>query len=484
MAYEFISNVRREQTRQQLELVSSSISDEVATFIKRDALGLHKTQFESVKEVLEVAAKELATHLKEIPVEDLDIADVYDECRNYDEAIIWLQRLWDYLKQKFDQRHKEEEVSKTLKAADEVIWSCFHSVMTKALGQHGPAPLAYIEPEYSPATIQTEKPLPVQLRLEVDLDFLDECLETLPIPVLRLPPTCVSSPWWLVFIAHEVGHHVQYALDLIAHFREGLSAAAQAQKFLKTEADGTWGTWGEEIFADVFSIMMMGQFALRGMVELETGAFPKMVRRKTNYPSPVVRLALMKSVADALGLNTAPELLNLDLQAIAKTDPTSAKDYGVVPEATKFVLEQLPDKRFLKDLCDFDKTIFAEGAKISGWGALLSSQNKLILNPGNMLDLETARDIVCGSLKAWTEHSQRTNAADPELGYSERSEKRETIKKQTIEALLQSGPRETRAGQTGVALEPEKPGKKLAELLRGTSKRFPRTKGEEVAVQG
>ena len=476
MKNEFSAIVRREQTKQQLDLVSETILNELNALVALDEVRLHKTQFESIQSVLEIAIRELKTHLDEIKVAQLELEDVYDACRDFDEAIIWLQRLWGYLKEKFGQRHDNGEVSQVLKAADEVVWSCFHSVLSRALGQHGPAPLAYIEPEYSPATIQTDKPLPPSLRLETDLEFLDECLQTLPIPVLRLPPTCVSSPWWLVFIGHEIGHHVQYALDLIAYFRKGLTAVAQANGFSKDEAAETWGSWGEEIFADVFSIMIMGQSALRAMVELETGTADKMVRRKSNYPAPVIRLALMKQLADKLGLESQAELLGLDLETIVNTDPVSAMDYAVVPAAIDFVLQPLPDGTSLHDLCDFNKNVFSDGAKVSGWSVLLASENDLTINKQEMLKLNTARDVICGSVKAWAEHAKGTK---PDA-YSERDKLRERIKSNTIKALALSGPRETRKAV-------EKPdrtgqGKALATLLEQKFRRFSRRAGEESAV--
>lgn len=468
MKSEFVGFLRLEQTRHQLELVSTNLNKELKEIVDLDKLGLHKTQLGLIKTVFEVATQELQTHLGEIKPTAVDLEDIYDNCRDFDEAIIWMQRLWDYLKEKLQQRNEQlnKELANLLKSADEVVWSCFHGVLQNALGEHGPAPLTYIEPEYSPATIQTDKPLPVNLMLKGELDFLDECLQSLPIPVLRLPPNCISSPWWLVFVAHEVGHHVQYALDLVGYFRVGMSQAATSQGYSTQEAAASWGNWGEEIFADFFSLLMMGDAALRAIAEIEIGAPAKMVRRKPNYPAPVIRLALMKRVADRLGLDTQQTLLNFELEQIAAGDQVCKKDFGVIEAAVEFALAELPGGRGkLNELCGFDANVFKNGGPISDWAARLNSKGNLQIDRQTALRLETARHIASASLQAWAKHSMGTELGDQEANSLERSSRRETIRARTIEGLLQSGPRETRFGAPGDE-SGEKLGKNLADLLR------------------
>jgi hypothetical protein len=486
MTGEFIARVRQEQTQQQLQLTCEAIEREVQEFIDNDVLGLHRTQLQRVQSVLQAAGKALRSNLNVLLQESHDVQQVYALCREYDEAIVWLQKLWNYLKEKFGQRREidgNSDLPDLLKAADEVVWSCFHGVLQKALGQHGPAPLAYVEPEYSPATIQIDQPLPVDLTLKADLDFMNGLLESLPIPVLRLPPACISAPWWLVFVAHEVGHHVQYALNLVGYYREGLAAAAESQGFSKDEAAGCWGRWGEEIFADFFSLMLMGQWALRAIAEVEAGTSEQMVERKSTYPSPVIRLALMKCVAEELGLDVKQAVLGLDLKAIAETDEVAKKDYTVVEDAVLFALKPEPKFGNLKDICSFDKAMFADVSKISGWSNALSSKADLPVDRRAMAQLETARHIACGSLRAWSKHSDQTESADLEKDYKLRKENRETIRLNTIKALLLSGPRDTRAGGPEEAVDSEKAGKSLADLLRSAGRRTPPgEKGEKSGV--
>jgi hypothetical protein len=192
----------------------------------------------------------------------------------------------------------------------------------------------------------------------------------------------------------------------------------------------------------------------------------------------------MKRVAEELGLDAQEAMLGLDLEAIAATDEVASEDYKVVKGAVSFALDPLPRFGSLEELCSFDKAIFADGGKVSGWSATLSSNAELAVERKAMARLETARQVACGSLRAWSQHSNGTESADPEADYKLRNEKRETIRLNTINALLQSGPRETRAGGKDETIESEKKGKTLANLLQNSGKRralIP-TEGEMGAV--
>src|SRR5262249_15000662 len=151
-----------------------------------------------------------------------------------------------------------------LKAADEVVWSCYHEVLFRAQQRrksftHGPAPLPFVAPEYSPAAIESDRPLPPGLTVSVEPPGWDpaihDLLKTLPMGLLRLPPWCVRSPWWLVYIAHEVGHHVQSRLELEEPIRNAIGAAVSRHEAAIVPQ---WQGWAKEIFADFFSVLMVG----------------------------------------------------------------------------------------------------------------------------------------------------------------------------------------------------------------------------------
>jgi hypothetical protein len=455
---------RLEQTTLELESLSKLIVEWLARLDKADAAGLHKTQLGAVRSVLAGAAEKLLANVGEVDPAGMTVAEVYDLCRDYDQAAVWLRRLWEFVRGKFDQREEPtagSEVARLLKSADEVIWSCYHAVLNEASGRsptvkHGPAPLAYVEPEYTPATVQLDKPLPLALVLKAELTFLDEFMESLPIPVLRLPPWCVGAPWWLVYVAHEVGHHVQHDLNLVAHFREGLRKAARDGGLASDDAR-LWGDWSEEIFADVFSVMMMGQWAVRAIAEAEMGTPEKMVRHKDNYPAPIIRLALMERLARSLGLPTSGALLGLDPQNVADTDQKTKLDFGVIGRAVEFARAELPgDLGTLESLCGFDKGVFQQDAGIDMLASLIPSGGALA-DEESRTRIEAARKVAAATLCAWA------RLAEEKAG-EKRDSAREDLSRRSVETLLRSGPRETR-GKESPDGEIPGGGQKLAEKL-------------------
>lgn len=87
----------------------------------------------------------------------------------------------------FDQR--DGDLADTLRAADEIVWSCYRQVFDRAKQiapqlTAGLAPLPFIEPRYSPSTFPADL-VPAGLQSEIDKPFLREHLNRLPVPVVR-----------------------------------------------------------------------------------------------------------------------------------------------------------------------------------------------------------------------------------------------------------------------------------------------------------
>src|SRR5919109_3404620 len=164
--------VRREQSEREFRRVEKAIDDWFKSRLDPDdprKFGdLHKTRIAALKQVLDDARATIWGAIGDVNVTaNRDHGKVYAECQVIDYAIVWIHRVWAYYRDKFDQRD-DDALGPTLWAADEVVWSCYRPVFdSKKLPAGidiGPAPLAFIDSEYSPATWEAGKQPPTGLR--------------------------------------------------------------------------------------------------------------------------------------------------------------------------------------------------------------------------------------------------------------------------------------------------------------------------------
>ena len=239
-------------------------------------------------------------------------------------AIVWLRRVWFFFRDKYDQRN-HPRAGELLRAADEVVWSCYNQVFESAelLGaalKQGPPPLPFVEARYSPAAYPPQF-IPGDLQAEIDKYFKAQFLAQMPVPVVRLTPACVESPWWLIFVGHEVGHQIQHTVlpekGLVKGYSDLIETTVQKQSSSDDIAK-LWAGWSEEVFADIFSVLVMGPQALRGILELELAGRDALTDfREPTYPPAAVRLALLaETVRVAMELADVPRLPSVDLAAI------------------------------------------------------------------------------------------------------------------------------------------------------------------------
>lgn len=436
-------------------------------------LGRHKTQLETIESVLLGAIDSIRAKLKNFGMTKLSLVsladftgDLYSECRQYDETNLWLRRIWEYYRERFDQRDTEP-VGSLLRAADEIIWSCYRQVFEwverwEPDKKQGPAPLPFIESEYSPVVMLSDRPLPARLARRGSMAELDTYLNSLPIPCVRLPTWCVEEPWWMVVLGHEIGHHVQHRLQLVRYFRDGLMQMAREQGLTNDDID-RWGKWGEEIFADVFSVAIIGPWMLWPIVEVEWSPAREMVRRKTDYPSPEIRLQLLMLAASRLGHDPAQALAGLGRSDLPKdavrTEVLNGlkQDQKMVPKAVDVALGSLPGKlRNLSALCSPAQGAPFPQQEVVTWSELLQQPTTQVQQIWPQ-DLRTARLVACGSLLAW-ESFLRTSGGS--VGQSDRLR----LATNTKELLSRSGPRTIRGPMLPSGESPEK-GAELAELV-------------------
>jgi len=460
--------LRVAQTRQELEALGSEINAWASKRHKTDQVRQYSSQLNTLTGVLDNALLRLTPELDALATAArvTSISKVYGQCRIYDKRIVWIRRLWKYFREKFDQR--DTTYADTLLAADEFVWSCYSETFARAKrNPRGTLPLTYIEPQYSPNAIPRAEP-PSDLKSDVDADFVSKCLAQLPLPLIGLPTVCLTEPWWLAFLAHEIGHHVQYDIlpgaDLVPTFGSVLAAAVtgsdQTPEMLHRPEAARWNAWGREVFADAFSVLQIGQAAVWAMAELETAPAGSMLKPKTLYPAPAVRLALLAGLADGLGLEGGnalrwvdPRGLTTDVQeGDEKLRTEAAAELDRIPVILKAVLAKpLAPLPSLPKLCAWETGKFLEQTKY--WSVeLLKSQ------PQPEKDVRAARYILSGALRAW----QQISVIECD---TKRDEQQHKLKVNILPTLRNSREEGTRSGDEPLAANVEALGKQLTDLL-------------------
>ncbi|MHA7631166.1 hypothetical protein [Corallococcus sp. M7] len=356
-----------ERLRRELRALRTEFAAWLEQRRAKDVCGQHASQYAALEDCVTGAAQGLEKHLGGLRL-DQPRGEFAEECRRHGQRILWLRRLWKYFRDRLDQRD-DPRLAPLLLAADEVVWSAWRPVFERApaLGLSvtgGPTPLPFIDLEYSAAA--TPRALVGRELRRDGGPLLADYLEQLPMALLHLPISCVASPWWLVFIGHEVGHQLQFQLGLVAGFRALLEQAVHAASNAFTLEDASvaaqrWGRWSEEVFADVYSVLSFGTAAVRAMAEFEQHSDARMRAERERYPPAAVRLHLLVRVAEALGLSGARAALDgWEPHRLVAEGAPSEEDYRLVDAVVEASLADLPGHDVsLKDLLGFDVGTFA-----------------------------------------------------------------------------------------------------------------------------
>lgn len=347
---------------------------------ERDRRGQFKTQLGVLDSVVGEALQALRQQADSLRA-GASPGQLYDDCRLCERRLLWIERvLWGYFREKFDQR-TDPDLKGVLSAADEVVWSCYAEAFKNAADADAAVvrravPLSYIEPHFTPQAIPRDDP-PGHLRdARLGGEFLKTYFAELPIPVVSLPPMCVQAPWWLVYLAHEVGHHVQHdlrpELGLVVAFANEVRAAAG------TTSATRWQKWNQEIFADLFSVCMMGGSAAWAMAELETAPPDAMVISRSQYPAPIVRLRLLHAAVEALG---PKEHVGAALPSPAIPDPLSEDIREALalaaPLAGELLRTPLSGLGTMMTLADWYADDYAVDGELDSWRSALRADTPL-----------------------------------------------------------------------------------------------------------
>ena len=470
-----IKEARRQQTQREIERLigekgESGEKGELKTWFDKRVTqdtnpvtnqyrGQYDSQLKAIFNEVNGAAQIISQDLEGVVLGDLSLGDVYTRCAQADRRMVWLWRVFNFFRDKFDQRD-DPVMGDTLRAADEVVWSCYRPFFqsSKTENRREPPPLPYIAAEYSPAAVRRDQTPGSLLKKGKDFEPLQKYLEKLPIPILQLPPNSITAPWTLVLIGHEVGHFIQPVIQQnFAYVKSFSSSLQQAVK----QAGGSskdqerWKNWAPEIFADWYSVLCMGQWAVWVMAQFEIQDEATMLKERSSYPSPIARLALLAELADAYVPGEGSKMLNqlgLNPKQMALDHP-EATDLSFVEEVARAVRQPLPDGLGgLDNLLAFRAKEFEAAGEVDKRSdALLSKKPRDIKR-----ELRKARLIAASASQAWAKIMQMTDTQERETAAGEL--------RAALKDIIDCAPPDVRAAPASQTTGPNA-GDELAQLL-------------------
>ena len=409
-----MKEARRDQTRLEIARLRAELDDWLALRNAKDIdhngapRGQYDSQLQAIHDAVAVAAKVIADDLHNADLNTLSVGEAYARCAQYDQLIIWLWRVFGFFRAKFDQRD-DPILQNTLRAADDVLWSCYKPFFQKPkmAGRRGAPPLPYIETEYSPLAV-SKKERPLSLELKIKFEPLKKTLDELPVAIMRLPTSTVTAGWSLALIGHETGHFVQPAVpsNYTKSFAEMLARAVEKAAGKTSEQDN-WYAWAPEVFADWYSVILMGPWAAWVMAQFEIKDSESMLKPRKSYPSPLVRLKLLSTLASSYVPSAGKILAPLDLESYYSSED-EVKDLKFVAAVCEEITgSELPDGLGkMSDLLNFRPEEFEEDGddprkenEVGAWAsALLGRAAKT-----NDQHVRTARLVAAGAARAWSE---------------------------------------------------------------------------------
>lgn len=305
-----------------------------------------------------------------------------------------LTKLWGRVRDRLQQREVAGD-PRVWRGADDVAYACYAPTLARARALCGdrfpsrPPPLPFMSPEWGARPLMFD---PGDLPREFADALAGEALRAFrlawPLPMVMLPPTCVDSPWWLVMLGHEVGHAIHFDLAL----REPLAAAlAGAAAAAGHREPARWSDWSAEVFADAYSVLMMGRAAVLALLEVVYDE-PARMRESADprhYPPPAIRVELMRRLAITTGQIAADDRLGVDLPALL--DGGSATHESTVIDAIVAALRGplAPLGCGLPQLCEYNGRATAPREVIAG---------KFLEYAGGAADLDGLRDRTLAAL--------------------------------------------------------------------------------------
>ncbi len=391
-----IREARRHHTVREAERLKTEVATWAWEFDTKDVdasggRGRHRTQLNAISSEVTSAADRICTIASADPV-TRTVGEVFNDYNLHDQRLIWIRYAWNYFQEKLDQRN-DDVIRNVLQAADEVSWSCFSTFFRSAGLTVPPAPIPYIEYDYVPSALRPGQAHVLSRKPGVDAGPLKTYFESLPVPLLRLPPAIVTAPWSLVLICHEVGHLVQEWVEparaFYTTFADLVADTAAAAEAGTDRA--RWAVWSQEVFADLCLAITAGPWAVWSLAPWVVTADSAMQQPLDKYPPPALRLALLDRMSRTVHMPTSTDVF----QALGVTpvdNPVVNAVAGIVDRsfivngrAAKFseLLKSAPDSMQKK-------------GRVAEWASQLLGAGEVV--PEN--DQTSARDAAVAASRA------------------------------------------------------------------------------------
>jgi hypothetical protein len=227
-----------------------------------------------------------------------------------------------------------------------------------------------------------------------------EFVAEIPIPTIALPTWVAREAWWLVLVAHEIGHHIQKDLapGIEAVTRDALAAAVASCAGGDLAAD--WVNWQAEVFADAYSVLMVGEVAVAWALTELAYTVPERLeahpRPGDRHPPAAVRLALLTQLSRRLGLQTVPQAPRM-----ARAPATTVDRHLPALPAVADALVDLPlAGSTLGRLSGIRPDWFAAGGRVPAWSAALRREPMTISQAARRVR-PAARQVMAAGVGAY-----------------------------------------------------------------------------------
>ena len=120
--FERMKESRRIQAKIELRRFSETVSDwqDRRTTDDPGNHGQHDSQIKAVTEQVDGAAQIIRAEIDGLDLKALSLGEVYAKCYQTERRVVWLWRVFEFFRSKFDQRD-HERFKLLLQAADEVV---------------------------------------------------------------------------------------------------------------------------------------------------------------------------------------------------------------------------------------------------------------------------------------------------------------------------------------------------------------------------